>query len=352
MKKLSSDRKRHVVAIWLMVGVFMIVIQIILGGITRLTGSGLSITQWKPIMGVLPPLNHESWLSAFEQYKQYGQFKRLNSDFNLDDFKFIFFWEWFHRLWARSLGVVFIIPFIYFIIKKYFSKDMIAPLIFLFFLGGLQGLIGWIMVQSGLTSTNISVSHIKLTIHFISALILLGYTFWFALKLLIPKNKICHDAQLNSFLLFTLAVLTLQLIYGGFMAGLKAARYAPTWPSINGQIIPSGMIDQNWIDHTINVHFIHRSFAYILVVLILWSCFKVIKLAKVHHSVFLRKSAKWPLILISIQLLLGILTVLSSIKIVNGHFGLFETLAVLHQLTAIILLLTLLFQYYLVSKKR
>lgn len=333
-----------------MVGVSMIVVQIILGGITRLTGSGLSITEWNPIMGALPPLNQQAWEAAFEQYKQYGQFKHINSDYTLSDFKFIFFWEWFHRLWARSLGIVFLIPFCYFLIKKYFSKQMVVPLILLFILGGLQGLIGWIMVQSGLTNTTISVNHIKLAVHFISALVLLSYTFWFALKLLIPKTKIYPNRKLKNFLLLILSVFAIQLTYGGFMAGLKAARYAPTWPSINGEAVPSRMLMQNWADHPINVHFVHRGLAYILVALILWSFFKIWRLTKNNQASYLRTASKFPLILVCIQLILGVLTVLNANKVVNGHFGLFESLAALHQLTAIILLLALIYQYYLVRK--
>src|SRR5690606_29641599 len=124
----------------------MIIIQVLLGGVTRLTGSGLSITEWKPIMGALPPMNEKEWNEAFNGYKQIAQYKYLNSHFELSDFKFIFFWEWFHRLWARMLGVVFVIGFVYFLVKRYFDKEMILPFIILFILGGMQGLIGWIMV--------------------------------------------------------------------------------------------------------------------------------------------------------------------------------------------------------------
>ena len=151
----------------------MIMGLILIGGITRLTGSGLSITDWEPVKGIVPPLTDEAWQKAFDSYKQIGQYQYLNSDFTLSDFKSIFFWEWFHRLWARLLGVVFAIPFIYFLVKRYFNRAMVIPLIILFILGGMQGLIGWIMVDSGLNDTDLYVNHIKLSIHFISALILL-----------------------------------------------------------------------------------------------------------------------------------------------------------------------------------
>src|SRR5450432_960625 len=133
-----SQRSSRPVAIWLLIGVGMIVIQVLLGGITRLTGSGLSITEWKPIMGALPPLNEQDWSTAFEKYKQISQYKYLNAHFTLRDFKFIFFWEWFHRLWARLIGVVFLVPFIIFLIQRRFKKQMIRPMIILFLLGALQ----------------------------------------------------------------------------------------------------------------------------------------------------------------------------------------------------------------------
>ena len=198
--ELQQTRSSKPVAIWLLTGVFMIIIQVLLGGITRLTGSGLSITEWKPMMGALPPMNEQDWNLAFEKYRQIAQYKYLNSHFTLEDFKFIFFWEWFHRLWARLIGVVFIIPFIIFIVQKRFKKEMIRPLLILFLLGGLQGLVGWIMVQSGLEDSDLLyVSHYKLAIHFILALGLLCYTLWFALKLLVPTRQFTFNHSLRSF---------------------------------------------------------------------------------------------------------------------------------------------------------
>ena len=153
--KLVEDKKKKWVAIWLIAGVVMIIVQTLLGGVTRLTGSGLSITEWKPIMGALPPMNEQEWNRAFEGYKQIGQYKIVNHDFTVGDFKAIFFWEWFHRLWARMLGVVFAVGFVYFLYKKYFDRRMIKPLLVLFVLGGLQGLIGWLMVSTGLNPDDV-----------------------------------------------------------------------------------------------------------------------------------------------------------------------------------------------------
>src|SRR5215203_5611571 len=166
----KSQPSSRPIAIWLLTGVFMIIVQIILGGITRLTDSGLSITEWKPLLGAIPPTSDAEWNKAFDGYKQIAQYRYLNPDFTLADFKSIFFWEWLHRFWGRLIGVVFAIPFTIFLIQKRFTKDMIIPMIILFFLGGLQGAVGWIMVQSGLNDEDLYVSHIRLMIHFMSAL--------------------------------------------------------------------------------------------------------------------------------------------------------------------------------------
>ena len=155
MEKQLRQRSSKPVAVWLLIGVGMIMIQVLLGGITRLTGSGLSITEWKPIMGTLPPMNEQDWNTAFEKYKQIAQYKFINQHFTLGDFKQIYFWEWFHRLWARLIAVAFAIPFIVFIIQKRFKKEMIKPMLILFLMGALQGLVGWIMVQSGLENARI-----------------------------------------------------------------------------------------------------------------------------------------------------------------------------------------------------
>lgn len=350
MSATEISRKKKAVAIWLLIGVFMIMIQVVLGGITRLTDSGLSMTEWDPIMGAIPPLNHQQWMEAFKGYQGISQFKVVNSHYSLSDFKFIFFWEWFHRLWARSLGVVFAIPFIYFLVKKYFSKDMIWPLILLFILGGFQGFIGWYMVQSGLDGSSLlRVSHIRLSIHFISALVLLCYTLWFALKLLIPKGKIVYNVGTRNFFLMLLVLLTIQLFYGAFMAGLRAALSAPTWPKMNGVWIPARMMAHNWINDPINVQFVHRGLAYALFILIFFGFFKTWQAAKAAGSDLLRKAGNWPLILVSIQVVLGVLTVISAPHIIQGRFGIYEVLAQSHQLVAMCLLMALIVVLYLVS---
>ena len=262
------------IAIWLLIGVAMIIVQVLLGGITRLTESGLSITEWKPITGALPPLTDMAWQTEFEKYRNTDQFKYVHQHFSLDDFKFIFFWEWFHRLWARMIGVVFIIGFTYFLLRKKLNKKMITPMVILFLLGGVQGAIGWIMVKSGLVPEKYFVGHIELTTHFIAALVLLSYTLWFALSFVPSFQQKANVAAVIKLLYALLIMVFVQLIYGGFMAGLKAASTAPTWPTINGLWIPSasneyGSMIKNIINNPLMVHFIHRGMGYAIGILVL-----------------------------------------------------------------------------------
>jgi len=344
------------VGIWLLIGVGMIIIQIVLGGITRLTGSGLSITEWKPLLGALPPLTEREWQEAFKKYQEIAQFKQLNSHFTLSDFKFIFFWEWFHRLWARFMGLVFIVPFILFWVKGYFKKEMVQSLIILFLLGGLQGLIGWIMVKSGLNDENLYVSHIRLAIHFMAALVLLVYTYWFALKLIIPNAASTFDSSLKNFALAITALLVVQLTYGAFMAGLKAGAFAPTWPDINGAIFPSSTTTLygkqiSWfsglINHPLMVHFIHRTLGYVIAILIaLWT---VISWKKKENS-FFNSIKLLPLVFVIIQIILGVYATITSYKAVPQVWGVFEWNAQLHQLNAIFLLLALCTVIYTLGK--
>ncbi len=348
-----SHRSSRPVAIWLLVGVGMIVIQILLGGITRLTGSGLSITEWNVVTGTMPPMNEQQWLTEFSKYKQTPQFSLLNSDFTLKDFKFIFFWEWFHRFWARLIGVVFAIPFFVFLFQRRFKPSMVKPMLILFLLGALQGAIGWIMVASGLTGDAIYVKPINLAIHFVFALGLLCYTFWFAMELLVPKEKLVISASVRKLNPGIIAVLVVQLIYGAFMAGHKAATAAPTWPDINGHFIPPGMMSNNegllnFVDNRVLIHFIHRGLAYILLALILWL---TVKLCKTPGSSLFKNTRWWPLVLVMVQVLLGVLAVLTSLKIVPNQWGVFEWMAQLHQLVAMLLLLSLVWIAYLVRSR-
>ena len=348
-----SARSSRPVAIWLLIGVGMIIIQILLGGITRLTGSGLSITEWNVVTGALPPMSEQKWLAEFEKYRQTPQFNLLNSDFTLRDFKFIFFWEWFHRFWARLIGVVFVVPFIIFSIQRRFRPSMVKPMLILFLLGALQGAVGWIMVASGLTGDAIYVKPTRLALHFIFALGLLCYTFWFALQLLVPKEKLVFHVRIKRLSLIIVAVLTVQLIYGALMAGHKAATVAPTWPDINGTVIPSGMMRHeegllNLIDNKITIHFIHRGLAYLLLILIV---VLTIRLYKMTGSSLFKNLRPWPLLLVIVQALLGIMAALTSVQIIPNKWGTFEWMAQLHQAVAMVLLLSLISILYVVRSR-
>ncbi len=345
-----QDQKSRAVANWLLLGVAMTVIQIALGGITRLTGSGLSITEWDVVTGALPPMSEAHWQELFTKYKTTPQFQLLNFDFTITNFKFIFFWEWFHRLWARTIGLVFAIGFVYFLVKKYFKPNMIKPLVVLFLLGALQGAIGWIMVASGLEGDAVYVKPTRLALHFIFALGLLAYTYWFALSLKaspIEKNKVSAEAQfsllrIRKWAWIILVVLFFQLIYGALMAGHKAANVASTWPKINGQWIPTGLLSKesfllNAVNNTIWIHFVHRGIAYILLALIVYW---ITQMRKIRSNSFWEKVKTLPLLIVFIQVMLGILTILFSAHIVPGVWAGFEWFAQLHQLIGMLLLLS------------
>jgi cytochrome c oxidase assembly protein subunit 15 len=351
----SANRSNKLVATWLLLGVVMTIIQFVLGGVTRLTGSGLSITEWEVITGALPPLSEEAWLIEFAKYKQTPQFQLLNFEFDLQNFKYIFFWEWFHRLWARIIGLVFAGGFIWFLVAKHFKKEMIKPLVILFFLGIMQGAIGWIMVASGLEGDAVYVKPTRLALHFIFALGLLSYTFWFALQLSVPKTALqisagMHEAvqKAKTLNVAILALLVLQLMYGALMAGHKAAMVAPTWPTINGDYMPSNLFSDpvfllNFIENKILVHFMHRGIAYVLLALVIyWT----VQLYRINGSSFFNRIKIFPLLLVVLQVLLGIASLLYARSIIPGVWGIFEWMAQIHQLVGMSLLLSLVATYY------
>jgi cytochrome c oxidase assembly protein subunit 15 len=348
------------VAIWVYTGVIMLVIQVILGGITRLTGSGLSITQWNVATGVIPPLNAAQWQEAFSNYQQTPQFRFLNSGFTLGDFKCIFFWEWFHRFWARMVGVVFLVGFAGLLLKGKIRSGMIRPLIILFLLGALQGIIGWIMVASGLVGDAIYVEPTRLALHFVFALGLIVYAFWLGLQLSVPdKDRLIPGRQVSSLRGWTIAILVVlffQLIYGALMAGHKAANVAPTWPTINGSWIPSGLfrgqtVLQELAGDPITVQFVHRALAYgLLVMVMVWS----VKAARLPVVPAFFRPFRWlPLMLIGVQIILGISSVLTSPWIRPQHWVSFDWLAQFHQATGLLFLLTMVgMMYFVMPVKR
>lgn len=334
---------------WLYLGVIMLMIQILLGGVTRLTESGLSITEWKPVTGTLPPMSESAWQAEFDKYKNTDQFRYIHADFSLSDFKNIFFWEWLHRNWARLMGLVFIAGFVYFLIRRQLQSQMIIPFIILFVLGVIQGAVGWIMVMSGLVPEKMYVGHIHLAAHFIAALLLLGYTQWFAMSLSLSRHRFKVSPGFRTFTLAIVVVLFFQLVYGAFMAGLHTATYAPTWPTINGQWWPAAMSRltpewMNWIENPIAIHFIHRTLAYLLALLVaIW----YVRARKVQGSRFFRRVRVLPLVLVLLQLILGILAVITSpVGDSLIYFG------VAHQFGGMLFLMSFILMLYLLRSKQ
>jgi cytochrome c oxidase assembly protein subunit 15 len=318
----------------------------LLGGITRLTGSGLSITEWDVITGALPPLSNQQWMAEFDKYRNTPQFHLLHSYFTLSDFKFIFFWEWLHRIWARLVAVVFIVGFIYLVWKNKMKQWMILPLAALFLIGALQGAVGWIMVASGLTGDAIYVKPTRLAIHFVLALGLISSAFWIALSWWgIPKERRFRCPGLRNWTVLIIIFIFLQFLFGALMAGNKAASAAPTWPTINGDWLPSSLwirkpFLMNFIENLITIQFIHRGLAYLIFLLVLIWTIKASGVKKIRQI---------PLLLTLIQVGFGICAVLISGGITANHWGAFEWIALLHQFIGMIMLLSMIYMYFLLG---
>jgi cytochrome c oxidase assembly protein subunit 15 len=328
------------IVLWLFSGCFLIFTMVIVGGITRLTGSGLSITEWKLIRGTVPPLNEQQWNEEFENYKQIPQYRKMNYNYTLSDFKKIFFWEYIHRLIGRVIGIVFFIPFLYFWLTKQLLKPLFNKLLFLFFLGGLQGFLGWYMVKSGLVN-NVRVSHLRLATHLITAFITFGFTFWVMLEIIPHEkkeiNSLTTTLRKASYLILILVVL--QIIYGAFVAGLKAGHIYNTFPKMGDEWVASSVsygIQAEGISSLINnisvVQFIHRTIAWLLALGIvfigyyakrrnLFSDKRLLSIRQIHAINFL-------MIAVLLQFLLGVFTLIYSVPI---------TLGVLHQTGAFVL---------------
>lgn len=346
LSSIHSEKYKSQVLLWLFTGCFLVFGMVVVGGITRLTGSGLSITEWKVISGSIPPLNDAQWNEAFEKYKQIPQYKQQNSHFDLSDFKFIYFWEFIHRLFGRLIGVVFLLGLIYFLWKKAITKELLPKLLFMFALGGIQGFLGWYMVSSGLTE-NVRVSHIRLAIHFTFAFITFGYIFWVALTQLFDRvasngNDVAKFRKAAKVLL---GLLTLQIIYGAFVAGSKAGMIYNTWPKMYDDWVPEAIgysFQKDGVSSLINnlasVQFIHRGLAYILTIFTLVFTVKIFRVPTLHPS---QKRAVYILMEgVLGQVALGIVTLLFSVPILLG---------VLHQAVAFFLFAALI---YLIHRLR
>jgi cytochrome c oxidase assembly protein subunit 15 len=305
---------------WLYSVAFLVFIMVVVGGITRLTESGLSITEWKPITGALPPLSEADWLSEFQKYQQIPEYLEISgpAGMTLADFKFIYFWEWVHRLLGRLIGVAFALPLLWFAVKRAIPSGYGWRLVALLALGGLQGTIGWWMVSSGL-SERTDVSHFRLAVHLLTALFILGGLVWTALDLRQLARGDDRPARLTGLGPAVLAVLLIQLLFGAYTAGLNAGYVSNSWPLMNDYFVPGGISWTAGIWAALNndpylIHFVHRWWAWVVVGFLLILARKVRPIDR-RASVAIH-------IAFGSQILLGIATVMTGIDI---H------LAVLHQ---------------------
>ncbi len=329
MDSTASPIRPRAIADWLLFTAAMIFAMVVVGGITRLTESGLSITEWKPVSGAIPPIGHAQWEEAFRLYQQTPQYRQVSgpAGMTLGQFQFIFFWEWVHRLLGRLLGLVFFAGLAWFAFKRAIPKGYGWRLVALFVLGGLQGAIGWFMVLSGLEGSATEVSPYRLSAHLMMALFLFAAIIWTALDLrALARDADARPARMTGFSALTLAALALQLMLGAWVAGFRAGYLANDWPLMQGHFVPEGI---DWLGGALHalthdpflIHFVHRWWAWVVVVLLVMFARRVKpvdrKAARYVHSAF------------GTQILLGIATVMSGIAL---------PLAVLHQAVGALLL--------------
>ena len=345
MKNIPSKAIAH----WLFTGAAMVAIIVIIGGITRLTESGLSMVRWEPISGTLPPLNQDAWQAEFEHYQSSPQFQLKNSHFSLQEFKKIYWWEYIHRLFARTIGLVFLIPFFYFLFTKQLNnRKLRIHLLIIFLLGGFQGFLGWYMVSSGLVDEP-RVNHFRLASHLLSALLLLGYILWIGLHIRFGKNLTTTDgtAGIRKFLVTFLVILGIQITYGAFMAGLDAGFFYPTFPLMGSSWGPENVdlifAEEGWLSLVQNpflVQFIHRWMPVLLLVFIGFAWYKSEKDKTL--SIPQKQIVRALGIMFGVQFILGVFTILYSVPI---------SLGVIHQFGAVLLFVLSLVALFLYRKK-
>ena len=330
---------------WLLSGCVLLFIMVTVGGITRLTNSGLSMTDWHLVTDTFPPLTEEKWQAAFDEYKKFPEYQKINihNDFQLSDYKFIYFWEWFHRFIGRIIGMVFIIPFFYFLIKKKLDSETIKKCIILLGMGAFQGFLGWFMVKSGLID-NPDVSHFRLALHLTFAFITFAYTLWVALDLIYPNKKEVNTT-LRKYARIAIVFLIIQIIYGGFVAGLNAGLIHNHWPLMSdGKFFHESIIleKNSWIlrltEGKSGVQFVHRTMAYVVVGLILFLYFKSKKFALSKQQ---NNGLKLLVFIVFLQFTLGVLTLLLGVPMWLG---------LTHQIMAFILLATMTYTLHRLSK--
>ena len=329
IKKINYN---HYVSSWLLITIILVFLMIIVGGLTRLTDSGLSITEWELFRGILPPLNDNTWMSYFSLYKEIPQFKLINPTMTIEEFKVIFYWEYFHRLLGRLIGLVYLIPLIIFSFKRVLDPKMTIFLYLIFFLILFQGILGWYMVESGLVS-NTTVSHYRLSLHLFFAFLILSLLYWNYLNSKHNEHKVFFNLK-NKLIKFLFILILLQIILGAFVSGLDAGLIYQTWPKMNLSYFPDDLnINKFDIVYFFNnqsfVQFLHRSVAYIIIA---YTVFIGLKLYIEKNT----KHLKNYLIVFSVlatQVLLGIFTLISGLNLY---------LASLHQITSVILVFSVL----------
>ena len=334
IEQLHYDRQ---IAKWLIFCAAVIFGMIVLGGLTRLTGSGLSMVEWKPLIGVIPPLNEHDWLATFEKYKQYPEYQKTNLDMSLDGFKSIFMYEYLHRLLGRLIGVLFALPMLYFFLRRRVRNGLGPKLIVLFFMGGLQGLLGWYMVKSGLVD-NPRVSQYRLTAHLGVAVAIYAYMVWLAFDLLYSRDRslgITFRPRAR-WMLVLVALVYLMILSGGLVAGTRAGLAYPTWPLMGDSFIPRGLYATTpaWIamfEDITTIQFNHRIFAYVLFALL-----NAVAVVIYRNSPSRRGKIAAVLLLIALwmQVILGISTLLLHVPV---------SLGTAHQGGAVLLLTAMLF---------
>lgn len=340
IKTLKGLNIARPVRVWLIIGLVMVFFQVVIGGITRLTGSGLSITKWEIVTGTLPPMNQTAWESEFMKYKATPQYQKINAGMSLSDFKFIYFWEYFHRLWARTMGFVFAIPFFIFWRKGWLPKPLMKRLGIVVLMAAVVASFGWIMVASGLENRP-WVNAYKLTLHLSLAFVLFAYLLWTTFHTFSPNKQVIHNSKYKKMALIITIIITIQIMLGGLMSGMKAGLYYPTFPDMNNELIPALVLkssewnvenlkhyDKNMFAPAL-VQFLHRNTAYLLTISILAFFFMA---RKMKFTSSFDKANLMLVTMLIIQVSLGIFTLINC----KGEIPV--TLGVLHQAGALLLL--------------
>ena len=339
---LYSEKYSKLFKLWLIISIFTVFLIISVGGLTRITNSGLSITEWELFEGILPPLTLERWNNYFILYKEIPQFKILYPNMTLDEFKIIFYWEYVHRILGRFLGLFFLIPLVFFTLKKVIRREYLINFYFIFFLICLQGFVGWFMVSSGLTN-DVTVSHYRLAMHLSVAFIIVSLMYWNYLNFAYNQKKsLIRNFSYNYKFQLLYLLVFLQIIFGAFVSGLDAGMIYQTWPLMGDSFFPNDSYNIKFVellnfDNRSLVQFYHRTLAYLLYFYSIYVGCTVFNYAKKDlNKIFLTYFS-----FLNIQVVLGILTLIS---------GLNMQLSVLHQFIGVILVLTSLKLTYRISK--